>query len=307
LSTISKTMLTMPADRKRLLLGIFCAFIATFAFACQDALTKVLVADYPIGFIVPLRYWAFVLAGFYLATRSSAGLKRSLKTRHKGKQITRGLLLVSNLLLMGYCFSQMGLAEVNSLFQCSPLIGTVLAVLVLGEKVGWRRWLAIVIGLSGVLVMLRPGTGVFSIVSLYVLFAAFSYALYMTLTRLVSRDDTPVTSFLYIGLVGAVITTVSLFYFWTAVDGRGAVLLATLCTLSIASHILTIKALSLVSVTIVQPFTYLALIWSVILGYLIFSDLPDHFTLIGAAIVVSSGLFVFHRERVRKVQPASSL
>jgi len=293
----------MTADRKRLLLGVFCAFVATFSFSCQDALTKVLVADYPIGFIVPLRYWAFVIAGFYLATRSRAGLKRSLKTKHKGKQITRGLLLVGNLLLMGYCFGQMGLAEVNALFQCSPLIGTVLAVVVLREKVGWRRVLAIIVGFSGVLVMLNPDAGAFSIISFYVLFAAFSYALYMTLTRLVSRDDTPVTSFLYIGLVGAVITTVSLFYFWTAVDWRGAALLATLCTLSIVSHILTIKALSLVSVTIVQPFTYLALIWSVILGWLIFEDLPNSYTLIGAAIVVSSGLFVFHRERVRKIQP----
>jgi len=298
---MSKTVLG-AVDRKRQLLGLFCAFAATFVFSCQDALTKTLVVDYPIAFIVTLRYWAFIAAGSYMAWRSAEGFKHSLKTRHPWLQITRGLLLISNLLLMGYCFGQMGLADASALFQCSPLIGTVLAVILLGEKVGWRRIIALIIGFSGVLIMLRPGSGVFSVISLYVLFAAFSYALYMTLTRRVSHQDSAITSFLYIGLVGSVLTSALMFFFWTKVDGRGALLLVALCLLSIAAHGLTIKALSLASVTLVQPFTYLSLVWSVILGYIIFSDLPDYFTIIGAVIVVLSGLFVFHREKLRKVQ-----
>jgi len=91
-------------------------------------------------------------------------------------------------------------------------------------------------------------------------------------------------------------------FFWTKVDGKGAVLLTALCLLSIMAHGLIIKALSLASVTMVQPFTYLALVWSVVLGYLVFSELPDYFTIIGSVVVVSSGLFVLHRERVRKVK-----
>jgi len=303
---MSETVPTV-ADRKRQLFGLFCAFAATFVFSCQDAITKRLVVDYPIGFIVTLRYWAFILAGLYIAMRSSEGLRRSLKTHHPALQIMRGLLLFGNLLLMGYCFGQMGLADASALFQCSPLIGTLLAVIMLGEKVGWRRIVALIIGFSGVLVMLRPGGGVFSVISLYVLLAAFSYALYMTLTRRVSHRDSTITSFLYIGLVGGVLTSTSMFFFWTQVDGQGAILLVTLCLFSIAAHGLTIKALSLTSVTLVQPFTYLSLVWAVILGYFIFSDWPDHFTIIGAVIVVSSGLFVFHRERVRKVQPVAAL
>jgi len=296
-----------PADRSRQLLGLFCAFAATFVFAFQDAMTKILVVDYPIGFIVTLRYWAFLLAGLYMAAKSAEGLKDSIKTRHPWLQLTRGLLLICNLLLMGYCFSKMGLADATALFQCSPLIGTVLAVFFLGEKVGWRRVVALIIGFTGMLIMLRPTSGVFSITSIYVLFAAFSYALYMTLTRFVSHQDSAVTSFLYIGLIGTILMSASLFFFLPPVDGRGAGLLVSLCLLSITAHGLTIKALSLISASIVQPFTYFGLVWSVILGYAIFSDLPDHFTLIGAAIVVSSGLFVFHRERVRKVQPALTL
>jgi len=153
---------------------------------------------------------------------------------------------------------------------------------------------------------MRPGFGVFSITSVYVLFAAFSYALYMTLTRLVSRDDSSLTSFLYIGLVGGVIMSALMAFFWVQVDGRGAALLALLCLLSVTAHSLIIKALSLASVTVVQPFTYLSLVWSVVLGYFLFSELPDNATIIGATIVVLSGLFVFHRERVRKVEPAVS-
>jgi len=305
--TMSENIGQAAADRKRQFLGVFCAFAATFVFSCQDAITKLLVVDYPIGFIVTLRYWAFVMAGLYMAVRSAEGLRRNLKTHHPALQITRGLLLVCNLLLMGYCFGRIGLADASALFQCSPLIGTVLAFILLREKVGWRRIVALIIGFAGVLVMLRPGSGVFSIISLYVLFAAFSYALYMTLTRLVSGRDSPITSFLYIGMVGSVLMSASMLFFWTQVDGRGLVLLITLCLLSITAHGLTIKALSLVSVVIVQPFTYLALVWSVILGYLIFSELPDSFTIIGAAIVVVSGLFVFHRERVRKIQPVVTL
>jgi len=292
-------------NTKHQLIGIFCAFAATFVFACQDAITKILVVDYPIGFIVTLRYWAFLIAGLYMAIKSAEGFKKTIKTRHPWLQVTRGLLLVGNLLLMGYCFGKMGLAEVTSLFQCSPLIGTVLAVILLDERIGWRRVVALLIGFTGVLVMLRPGTGVFSPISLYVLLAAFSYALYMTLTRFVSHQDSVITSLLYLGLVGTVLMSASMFFFFTPVDGRGAVLLVVLCLLSIAAQGLTIKALSLVRSSIVQPFTYLGLIWSVILGYYIFSDLPDHFTLVGAAIVVSSGLFVFHRERVRKIQPVT--
>jgi len=294
-------------DRSRQLLGLCCAFGATFVFSCQDALTKILVVDYPIAFIVTLRYWAFLLAGLYMACKSAEGLKRNIKTQHPWLQMTRGLLLIGNLLLMGYCFSQMGLADATALFQSSPLIGTVLAVLLLGEKVGWRRVVALIIGFAGMLVMLRPGTGMFSPVALLVLFAAFSYALYMTLTRFVSHKDSAITSFLYIGLVGTVLMSASMLFFLTKVDGRGIVLLISLCLLSIAAHGLTIKALSLIHSTLVQPFTYLGLVWSVILGYVIFSDLPDRFTLIGALIVVSSGLFVFHRERVRKVQPAPNI
>jgi len=292
-------------DRKRQLLGVFCAFTATFVFSCQDAITKILVVDYPIGFIVTLRYWAFLLAGLYMAAKSAEGVKKNIKTHHPWLQLMRGLLLISNLLLMGYCFGMMGLADATALFQCSPLIGTVLAVFLLGEKVGRRRIIALIIGFAGVLIMLRPGFGVFSVTSLYVLFAAFSYAIYMTLTRFVSHQDSAITSFLYIGLVGTALMSISMFFFITPVDAHGVMLLITLCLFSIAAHSLTIKALSLVSSSIVQPFTYLGLVWSVILGYVIFSDLPDHFTLIGAAIVVSSGLFVFHREKIRKIQPAT--
>lgn len=288
----------VPPAEPRLALGIIFAVMATIIFACQDAMTKTLVHNYPATFIVMIRYWVFFLAGAYMVKTAGGGFIQNIKSKRPFIQCLRGLLLLLELIAIALAFRVMGLAEATSIFQSYPLFGTVIAVFLLKEKVGWRRVTALVIGFIGILVMLRPGSGVLSVGAVWALVAAIFFALYMALTRLVGSVDKPQTSFFYVGLVGLIVMNVGLPFFWVHMDSHYIWILVALCFTSVFGHFLMIKALSIAPLTVVQPFNYLQLVWSVIIGYLVFGDMPDGLTLVGAALVVGSGLFVFFREQV---------
>lgn len=281
-------------------IGIGFAVMATVIFAWQDAITKTLVAQYPISFIVMVRCWVFVLAGIGLAAAAQGGLRANVKSRCPLLQCLRSVIVISQWLLAGLAMRYMGLAEATALYEAYPLFSTVLAAILLQEPVGWRRYVGLAVGFSGILIMLRPGAGVVSIGAVYALGGALLFAVYMILTRLVGRYDEPQTSFFYVGAVGAAVMTAGLPFFWVDMAERDAWLLALLCLTSISGHFCMIKALSLVSVTVIQPFNYLQLVWSVFVGLVVFGDMPDGLTLLGAAIVVASGLFVFYREQIRR-------
>ncbi|UXM94609.1 DMT family transporter [Bartonella sp. HY329] len=280
--------------------GILVAILATLIFAFQDAITKTLVSSYPITFIVMVRYWVFLAVGMLIAKQSKGGFRKNSKTGHIYLQILRGVLLLAELILIGLAFRHMGLAETTALFQAYPLFGTLLAILILKEAVGWRRITALIIGFLGILIMIRPGSGVFSFGAIFALSGSFCFALYATITRLVGDRDSAITSFFYIGLVGAIITTGCIYYFWVDMDPHHVWLLVLLCLMSVSGHFAMIKALTMAPVSIIQPFNYLQLVWSIFVGLIVFNDFPDKWTLIGAAIVVGSGLFVFYREQVRQ-------
>lgn len=282
--------------------GVACVVLATIIFAWQDAITKTLVADYPITFIVMVRYWVFFLAGLYMVKQADGGLRRNVRSSRPVLQCLRGILLVAELVFIGLAFRSLGLAETTALFQTYPLFGTLLAAIVLKEAFGWRRCLALIAGFVGMLVMIRPGAGVLSVGALYALGAAVLFAFYMILTRLVGRSDHPATSLFYVGLVGTVVMTAGIPVFWVNMAGTDIWLLALLCLTSVSGHFLMIKALSHAPVTVIQPFNYLQLVWSIFVGLVVFGDMPDKWTLIGAAIVVASGLFVLYRERVRSAR-----
>ncbi|WP_297322385.1 DMT family transporter [uncultured Bartonella sp.] len=288
-----------PSGEPRYILVIALALIATVIFACQDAMTKTLVHNYPATFIVMIRYWVFFLAGAYMVKTASGGFIANIKSKRPFIQCLRGLLLLSELIAIALAFRVMGLAEATSIFQSYPLFGTVIAVFLLKEKVGWRRVLALVVGFFGILIMLRPGSGVLSVGAVWALIAAIFFALYMALTRLVGGIDKPQTSFFYVGLVGLVVMNIGQPFFWVRMESHYVWILVALCITSVVGHFLMIKALSIAPLTVVQPFNYLQLVWSVIIGYIVFGDMPDGLTLVGAALVVGSGLFVFFREQVK--------
>ncbi len=184
-------------------LGIALMILASAVFALQDGVSRHLAETYNVLTVVTIRFWflaAFVVA---LSAARGGGLRRVARTRQPGLQIFRGLLLAAEICVTVLSFVLLGLIETHAIFAVYPLLAAALAGPVLGERVGWRRGLAILAGLLGVLIVLRPGLRVFSPAALVPLVGALMFALYALLTRLASRKDGAETSFFYTGVAGA--------------------------------------------------------------------------------------------------------
>lgn len=282
--------------------AIFLILIVSLVFSIQDGVTRYLGAFTPIPLMVMFRYWfmaAFVIA---LSARSKGGLRGALRTKHMGLQILRGLLLVAEILLITESFVRLGLVESHAVFIAHPLISVALAVLLLGEQVGWRRWLAVVIGFVGVLVILQPGAAMFSSTALLALAAAAIYALYGVLTRKVAKDDSPSVSFFWTGIVGAIATTFYGLPQWGPVAPIAWPYIAILCVTGVIAHGLMIRAYSMAEASSLQPFTYSQLIWAVLIGYFIFNERVGSNVIIGGLIIVSAGMFTLLRSRKKQLE-----
>jgi len=199
-----------------------------------------------------------------------------------------------------YLFLKIGLIEAHAIFASCPLIVAALSVFFLKEKVGWRRWTAIFIGFIGILIILRPGSKVFDPLSLVALGCAIAFAIYQILTRYVSREDSPDTSLFYTGLTGFVLLGAVGPFFYTAIDSMHLIWLLIVCTLGAGGHYLMINAFKHSEASILQPFTYLQLVFVSIIGVLIFDEKLENEILVGSGIVVLAGLFTFWREHIKK-------
>lgn len=279
--------------------GIILIVLTLLLFASQDAITKHLAQLYPVPFFIMIRYWAFSAFGIALARWRAGSFRAAIRSNAPFLQIFRALLLVTEMGIFALSLRYLKLVESHALFACFPLMATLLAIPVLGEKVGWRRSLAVAAGFLGVLVILRPGLGVFQMAGLISLTAAFGFGLYHVLTRLVSRYDTPATSMLYMGLVGGIAVSLVGPFFWAEPSLADWGWIALLCLTGTAGHYMLIKALEFAEATTLQPFNYLHLVFAAIIGFLVFAELPDAFTVAGGGIVVASGLYVIWRERRR--------
>jgi drug/metabolite transporter (DMT)-like permease len=281
-------------------LGVAFLVMATLIFAFQDAVTKHLASQYPVSFIVMVRYWAFALFALAVARRQSGGLSGALRCKRPVLQSLRGLLLVAEIACMATAFRFLGLAETQAVFSIYPLLIMALAIPILGERVGWRRAMATGIGFVGLLVILRPGLAAFDPAALFAVAAALIYALYNVLTRLVSASDPAGTTILFTAVVGAVISTAIGSWSWTEMPPADWGWLALLALFGVTAHVLLIKALEFTPASVLQPFNYLLLVWSVGVGYLVFGDIPDFWTVFGGMMIVGSGLYALYRDRVVK-------
>jgi len=231
-------------------------------------------------------------------------LRRLVRTASPGLQLLRSALLFSATLFFFTSLSLMKLAEAAALLQTAPLIITALAALVLGEVVGIRRWSGVCIGLIGALIILRPGLGVFQFSSLLPLGAAACLASYQVATRMLSGADGIWTTLLYTAGVGTLFASLAVPFFWTTPSSFEAGLMAATGLFAGLGHLALVYGMSQAPASILAPFNYTALIWAMIFGFVFFAELPDALTLAGAAIIVSAGLYVWHRERVRALGAA---
>lgn len=281
--------------------GYLFALAATTIFSCQDAVSKHLGEHYSPIFITMIRYWAFGTFCLLLAARKPGGLRAAARTARPALQILRGVVLATQIMIVITAFANAGLAHSTAVLCATPLVVTLLSVPMLGEHVGWRRWSAIIAGLVGVLLILKPDAGGFLDPWLLLpVVCCFMYAVYVIATRLVSRTDSPAISFFYIGVVGAVTSTLAGPFFWSSLEGWDMAWMALLCVTGMTGHYFVIRAYELLDASAVQPISYLALVYASLFGVLIYGETLTWNIVAGSAIVVGAGIFSFWREYVRR-------
>lgn len=278
-------------------LGIYLMIATTFVFAMQDGISRHLAGEYNVFMVVMIRYWFFAAFVITIASRKAGGVRAAAKTEQPALQAFRGLLLATEICVMVGAFVLLGLVEAHAIFTCYPLLVAALSGPILGEKVGWRRWTAVGIGLVGVLVILQPGIAVFSVYALVPLTAAFLFALYNLLTRYAARKDSAATSFFWTGTMGAIATTGIGVWYWEPMGTSDWLWMGLLCVTGATGHYLLIKTYEVAEAPAVQPFAYLQLVFASALGLIVFGEVLETNVLIGAGIVVCAGLFTLWRTR----------
>lgn len=277
-------------------LGIGLTLLAIFFFGLQDAMTKMLVQTHSPFQVAMMRFWAFALFAVFLAARQ-APLAQVFRSASPKLQVARGVLLVVDIWLFAAALMTEPLAELQAITLIYPLLVTIFAIPILGEKVGVFRFTAVAIGFLGALVIVRPGGLPLSLGVFYAVLSATTYAIYIALTRKVSSADSTATSMVYVGVIGLVLTTLVGVFFWQPMDLPTLAIMGFVMMTSIVSHGLMMVALSRAPASVVQPFNYMSLPWGIALSYLIFGHLIDTVSLMGAAVIVAAGLAVTMRER----------
>jgi|TARA_B100001559_G_scaffold102018_1_gene85730 drug/metabolite transporter (DMT)-like permease len=278
-------------------LGISLMAVTMLIFAVQDGISQYLAREYNVFFIVMVRYWFFALFVFILCSKQPGGLRKAISTKQPFLQVFRGALLALEVIVMITSFTLLGLIESHAIFSIYPLLVAALSGPVLKEFVGWKRWSAIFIGFIGVMIILKPSNNVFSLEAIIPLVAALMFALYSLLTRYAARQDTSMTSFFWTGIIGAVVMSIVGSGYWIALKPVDWAWLGLLCILACLAHYLLIKCYELSEASSLQPFAYLQLLFATIIGLWIFSEKLEVHVVMGAFLVVLSGLFAIWRER----------
>jgi drug/metabolite transporter (DMT)-like permease len=274
--------------------GILLMTASMVAFTSLDTAAKHVTQELPPVVAVFGRYAvAFVIS---LAVVFRAGGPQLLATRHPWLQAFRGVLLMVSTILNFIAMMHLQLAQTAAIFFTIPLWVCALSVPLLGEHVGWRRWLAVFVGFLGVLVIMRPGSDSFHWAMLLSIASSFCGAVYNIATRKVGGSDRAETSLFYVGFVGALAAATPLPFLWQTPEGAQWLFIIFMGLAGAVGHLMLIQAHRLAPASALAPFLYTQIVWMIIAGYIFFGDVPDIWTLVGAAIVVGSGLVLFARE-----------
>ncbi len=290
-----------PVDRSRLAIAL--TLTVMLAFAIMDGLTKILSQTLAIPQILWFRAIVFAILAVTLLRLGAATRDKPIReiatSRRPWLQFTRAVLLVVESGMYMVAFSLLPLADVHAVGAISPLLVVALSVPFLGETVGWRRWAAVAVGFIGVLVIVRPGVTAMHPATLLTLVAAAMWAVYQIMVRLASRVDRPETTSLWTALVGLGASTLVGAVQWVWPTPQSWALLVCVGLLGAFAHITLIAALGMTEPSLLQPFSYTLFVWAIVVGYVLFGDVPDGWTLAGASLIIASGLYAWHRERVR--------
>lgn len=286
---------------RRRMIAILLMCVAVACFSCLDACGK-----WASRYVDPLvTTWFRYTANVILLSIVLNGwtVPRIMHTNRLALQISRSLLLFLSTVLNFFALQYLQLTQALSIQFTMPLLVALLAGPLLGEWVGPRRLVAIGVGFLGVLVITRPGSGELHPAMLLTVANTICYALYAIVTRMLAAHDSPATTMTYGGLAGVVLLTPVLPFVWTTPPSPGVwAALFGAGLLGAVGHGLLTVAHSRAPASLLSPFIYTQIVWATLVGYLVFGDLPDRWTLIGAAIVIASGLYLLARERTVRAQ-----
>lgn len=286
---------SLPASSPSAARGIVLILLAVLGWVAMDTIGKHLVqVGHPVWQVTWARYAFHLMVMLPLLARGRLTVR---STRPVLQLLRSGLLLIVTFLVYT-ALVFLPLATVNAIGFLAPLLITALSVPLLGEQVGWRRWTAVVVGFVGVLILIRPGAGMDPALLIPV-GVALCNALYQIATRILARHDSSMTTLFWTAIGGFVISTLLLPFHWKQPDLAGWGMMIVLGALGCLSHLAMIQAFARAPAAVIAPFVYTQLVWVIPVGYLVFGDLPDAWTLIGASVIVGSGLYVWYRETRR--------
>ena len=264
----------------------------------NDAMAKWLVATYPVGQILCIRGAFFFVPVLYFVWR--AGGMKTLRVHSVSGQIGRAILFIIASAFFVSAVGLMPLPTVVALTFTAPLFVTALAPTVLGEAVGWRRWMAVIVGFGGVLIIVRPFEESWTWVALLPVIGALCGAVRDMLTRRITAKETSVSILFYGALAVVLLGLCSLPFGWRWVSGFDLLLFAVQGLVVGIAHYLMIESFRMAEAALVVPFKYTGFIWAVIYGAAIWGDYPDQWTVLGALVILASGLYILHRELLRR-------
>lgn len=289
---------TAAFRRDNALLGIGLVVLSTLFFSLSDVMAKHLTQTIPPVEIAWLRYIGFCVASLPAAWLASHG--HPLKTRRPGQQAVRGLAMVVSALLFMTGLQYYQVADATAVTFVAPIFITALSVLFLGEKVGIRRWTATVVGLIGVLVVLRPGSSAFGPAAIFPVASAALWAVTVIVTRSMSDTERPETTLAWSAFVGLLFLTLFVPFQWVTPDlseiGIG-LLIGLVVTMG---QWVMVRGYANADASVLAPFSYVQLLWATLLGLVVFGTIPGLWTFVGAAIIIASGIYTAHRERMRR-------
>ena len=277
--------------------AIVLAVSATVLFGTSDTISKYLSGSLPIVEFLWIRYVLFMAMSAILVYRAPV---RSVRPRNPRFQITRGLCIVGSSVLFVYGVRQMTMSQATTISFLSPLLITILSIPLLGEVVGVRRWAAVGAGMVGMLIVVRPGVGGFQPAALFGVASSFFWALALIITRKISSSDAPQTTMFWSAAIGTSILTAMLPFQAVWPTPKQLLLSLVLGVLASSGQWMVILAHRIAPASVLAPFFYSQLLWVTGLGFLVFGNLPDQWTVTGAGIIIASGLYTAHRERVRR-------
>ncbi len=285
---------SLDRQKNTIALGVVLMLLGDFMFALNDVMGKWLVATYTVGQVLLIRSLAALVVMTPMILRT--GVRRLVEVERPGIQVVRVICSTVEVTLFYWAVVYLPIADVMSFYLAGPIYVAAMSPFLLGERVGWRRWTAILVGFIGVLVVLAPSGETLSWPSIISIVGSLCYALMVVQSR--QLRATPDTTLVFWQTAGALVAGAVMAPFgWVTPTAIDMALLSGLGIVAMSAHILINRSLKLAPAAVVAPLQYTLLLWAIVFGYLIFGDVPKTNMLIGAGIIIAAGLFIFERQK----------